>query len=259
MHQHERRSQRPGHRLLHAVLILLACAVPSWAAVAQNGLCNAQSTACTFTATATGSLKVVFAFNNAATIPTVPGTYTTIDSATVNSGGSRISYAVGCNISSSSGDTGSGTWTNATSVVGTSYSGTAGGTTADCNTTGVGAFTHGNAAGSTSMNYPALTLQNGSGSWVIGDAGGGAGSGTITCTPTGMTVRGTPPTNARVSDTNGTVASWSSTSCTVSSENWVTWLGEAKAPATTVPNSNGLLLRGLGSLFISPAQAMELH
>lgn len=216
------------------VLLLLLSAAAAGQTISRTGSCSAATTSCTFSATATGDLKIIFAFRSGSnTPPTLPAGWTTILTVQAGSGGTTASARIGCNKSSSGSDTGSGTWTNATDVVGASYAGTGVNATSDCNTTGIGGIGSNSAKTSTSLNYPTITMSRANGtSWVMGDSGGTATSGTITCAPSGMTsitTGGTGP-QARASDTNATVSSWSSTSCTVASETWVSAVVEVIVP-----------------------------
>lgn len=193
--------------------------------IARDGNCTAATTSCTFSATATGDLKIIFASrSNSTSPPSLPGggAWTTISSGATSSGGVPHSYRIGCNVSSSSGDTGSGTWTNASDVVGLSYSGTAVGTTANCNITGVGATSFNNAKASTTINYAALTMQDTSGgSWVAGFAGTNLADSGAPSGMTNVTTAGSGPA-ASASDTNATATAWPSTNVTQASGTWMT-------------------------------------
>ena len=202
-------------------LILLLWVNLGWAGISATGSCDstAGGTSCTFNLTNTGDLKIVIAsVSTVTTAPSLPAGWTSILTVSTASGGVTGSARVGCNISSSSSDTGTGTWTNATRVTGVSYSGTVGATTANCNTTGIGGTASNSAKTSTSENYPTITMTNGTGtSWVAGLAG--AASASSNCPPTGMSGRaGSQFAENLFNDTNGGVSSWSSTSCTVTSE-----------------------------------------
>jgi hypothetical protein len=221
-------------RLLFLILLCLGLEGVAQAAISRDGSCSG-TTSCTFSGTATNSLKIVWAFRNAsATAPSLPSGWTTITSFATGSSGS---IRIGCNVSSSGSDTGSGTWTNATNIGGISFSGTAVGTTGNCNTTGVNAngqdgkaecATVGNcsATTSTTASFRGITTSSGSGtSWVAAGLGGSAAS---VCTPTGMTAQSTT-SDVRVMDSNGTVTGWNTTTCTVSSETWMTYVVEVLA------------------------------
>lgn len=230
------------------ILGLLLCAIPSHAAIARDGHVTAATTSGTFTATATGDLKLVWAIASGVTAPTVPATFTSILTVgtTGGSGSSNITAVLACNVSSSSGDTSTGTFTGATELVGTSYSGTAVGTNANCNTTGVGTTVTNNLKASTTMSYLTMTLSNTSGSsWAAGFGGDHASP---TCNPTTMTnvtTAGTGP-EATANDTNTGASSWATATCTVTSSAWVTGVVEilASTPCTVCfdavgPSSSG--------------------
>jgi hypothetical protein len=183
--------------------------------IGEDGTCSVTSaTSCTFSATATNDLKIVIAYGSSTTTPTVPGTMTAVFSSTA----APHHFVVACNRSSSSGDTGSGTFTNAVAITGVSYSGAATGTTANCNTTGVGANAIDGASSST-FRYDALTLNHTDGtSWV---AGGGTAS-SAPGAPSGMTSR-VSNSIASMSDTNGVVSSWSQQTVTVGAAAWASY------------------------------------
>ena len=216
-------------RLILAVLI---CCTPAFAAISRNGSVGG-TTSGTFSGTATGSLKIVFAYRNASTTPpTLPAGWTTIFA---SAGGTTNSFRVGCNVSSSSGDTGTGTWTNASEIIGVSYAGTDANTTANCNTTGIGSLNAGTASNtavtSTTFNAPAITV-TGSTSWVV-NFGGSTAAGL--CTPSGMTLvttQGTGPEDI-VSDTNAGATSWPSTNCTITSGTWRSYVLQVIPAITT--------------------------
>lgn len=215
-------------RRLLALLVLLLLARPACAAIARTGS-GAGTTSFTFSATATNDLKVIFAYRSGSTTaPSLPAGWTTISTGSTATGGTTGSFRIGCNVSSSSSDTGSGTWTNATNIAGASYSGTAVNATGNCNISGIGTTGTSNAKTSTTASYGAITLQD-SNSWVIGFLGDSAAS---LCTPSGMT-NVTSSGDADISDTNANVASWSTTTCSVSSSTWMTALVEVLNPPGT--------------------------
>jgi hypothetical protein len=205
-------------RLFLFLTLLLSCS--SFGAIARTGTIVAAATSGTFSATATNDLKVIVAFRNGSTTPpTVPAGWTTIETGT----GATSSFVSACNVSSSSGDTTTGTWNNATSLAGASYSGTAVTTTANCHFDAVGAHTNGTGT-STSENYfgnfSSIRETNGT-SWVVGV---GMDKTNTNCTPTGMTSivnNGTGPA-IQWNDTNGGVSAWNNTTCTVTSSTWIT-------------------------------------
>ena len=214
-------------------------ASPLSAAISHTGSCANNSTSCTLSATATGDLKVVYAVNStAATIPTLASGWTLIES---KAGAGQVTMAeiTACQVASSSSDTGTGTWTNATLITGISYAGTNVGTTANCNTTGVGGHSFASANASTTMNYQTITM-SGTISWVNGSAAGSASS---TCVPSGMTQVTGSSSGITANDTNGIVSSWATTGCTVTSEKWIEETIEilGKPAAVTCALSTALL------------------
>jgi hypothetical protein len=215
--------------------IALLLSSPAWAAINHDGNCYNASTSCTLTATATGDLKIVIAVHaGQITPPTLPAGWTQIATvATPNSGAIRAA-TIGCNVSSSSGDTGTGTWTGATNIIAASYSGTGVGTTGNCNTTGIGAFATDQAQTSTTINFDAITLHVGSGSsWVIGAChSSGTACGTA---PTNMTIYKNGGTGLQVlNDTNAGVTAWTLQTLTVTSGTWLTFVGEILASSAGV-------------------------
>ena len=222
-------------RLLIFVLLLLP--MPLWSATAIDGTCGAATAQCTFDVTATGDEKIIFAYTNSATVPSLPVGWTSIDSGTYSTTGG---YQIGCNVSSSGSDTGSGLWTNASVVVGISFSGTAVGTTANCNTTGIGG--HGsNSGNSTSFNLPTITFTNAT-DWAAGFGGDG---GQALCAPSGMTSKITagPTIHGIAMDTEAPVSGWSSTSCTITSSTWMSYVLEVlNAPPPPASITTGVKL-----------------
>lgn len=217
------------------VLIICLClvgfSIKAAGAISRDGTCTAATTSCTFSATATNSLKLIFAYRSGSTTaPTLPAGWTTITTLATSATGTTGAMRIGCNYSSSSGDTGSGTWTNATSVTGISYSGTVVGTTATCNITGIGAISSNQAKASTTVNFAALVMHDShSNSWVTGFVG----SNVTACTPSGMTSQVTANSSTNIgNDTNATVSGWSSTNCTISSGTWITAVVEVMAPTS---------------------------
>lgn len=222
------------------LIVLLLCS-PLWASIARTGNCpGAAATSCTFSATATNDVKVVVAFRSGnVTPPTLPAGWTSIVTGT----GTTSSYRVGCNISSSSGDTGSGTWTNATDIAGASYSGAATSTTANCNSDAVIANSLGaNTGNSASENYTATSFRQSQTSldWSIGV---GMHKTSTNCTPTGMTsvTSGGGGPAVIFNDSNATATTWAGASCAVTSGVWLTQvleIGARTCSSTTIGSTN---------------------
>ncbi len=203
--------------------------------ISRTGSCSAAVTSCTFSATATGDLKIVFAYRSGSTTaPTLPAGWTSIATGSVGFFGTTGAFRIGCNVSASGADTATGAWTNASGVVGISYAGTAVDTTANCNTTGIGATATSSAQTSTTVTYPTITLDDSSGSsWVAGFMGDSTSSNT--CTPTGMT--SVTSTAERGSDTNAGVSSWpAGKTCSVTSSTWMSYVAEILAKTQTRQN-----------------------
>ena len=229
--------------ILRRLLLLLVIATsPVLASIARDGSCEANTTACTLSGTATGDIKVVIAVVVSGTPPSLPGSgWTNVTSATI---GGVLSYRVGCNVSSSSADTGTGTWTSASRVAATSYSGTAVGTTGNCNTTGIGGAAANGATSSTTLTCSGLTLNVTNGTSWVGCLMGSNGVFPGACAPTGMT--NVINNNAvQIADTNAGVSSWSAQTCSITSGNWSTYTLEIlSAAAATAHTQVGAFVPG---------------
>lgn len=169
----------------------------------------------TFASPVAGYIQLVFAFrdgsNTAPTVPT-PGTgnaWTTIGSA---SGANTCSSVAVWRYVASGSDTASGTFTNATSIIGVQYSGVhATSAIGDNSDTG---------ASSNSVNFNALSsmVDTSGSSWAVGFVGHRATDGTITTAPSGMTnvtSVSDATDQAAIHDTNAGVTSWSTTSASL--------------------------------------------
>jgi hypothetical protein len=207
---------------LFASILLLCLPARLDAAIARTGQCSATATSCTLSAVTSGDLVVIFAFRSGST--TAPSAdssgdaSTTITSTATAASGTVASFRTSCHKASSGADTTSGTYTNATAVVAIAFSGTAVGTTGNCNTTGIGGTSTTNAKTSTTASYNTVTMSwADSTSWVAGFLGG---TGSSTCTPSGMTSESAIGT-VRGSDSEGVLNSWATTTCAVSSETWM--------------------------------------
>lgn len=214
----------------YTLAILLLAALPSFGAIARTGSCAATATSCTLSAVSAGDLVVSFAYRSGSTTaPSADASNTTIATAATANGGTTGSLRISCRKASSGSDTSSGTYTNASAVTAIAYSGTAVNATADCNTTGVGGTSTNNAKTSTTASYDAITMQDTSGNaWVAGWLGASASS---HCVPTGMTAVASSGTGSS-KDTNAVASSWSTQTCTVSSETWMSYVTEIKTPQT---------------------------
>lgn len=174
--------------------------------VSYVGARGAAATTVTIPAHQIGDLILIFAYrdgsNTVPTVPTAGGTVPTwiqIGSSGGNTNSSRFHYAT-----ATATTTTSGTWTNATELICLVYR----------NATR-GASAGGSGAATTTVNYPALTLQRtDNSSWVVGVAGHRTAT-NVDLAPTGMTNRAFAGTEAAGHDSNGTRTSWTSTNVTV--------------------------------------------
>jgi hypothetical protein len=173
---------------------------------------------------AAGDLIIVGAFRDgSATPPTVPSSQNWLTRQ--STGSNTCSGVLVCKIAVSAAET-VGTFTNATSIVALVYRPAAG------EFLRLGASgTNGGA--STSVNYPAITLEDGDGSsWVGGIAGHRSTNTTVGSTaPTGMTNIGEvndATDELGFHDTNGGVSSWSSQNASVggTSSGWRSFVFE---------------------------------
>lgn len=168
----------------------------------------------TFSSPVAGYIQLVFAYrdgsNTAPTVPSAPtgNSWTTIGSA---SGGNTNSSVLVWRYVASGSDTSSGTFTNATSIIGVQYSG--------CHTTTAIGGDSDTGASSNSINFNTATFTDtGNTSWAVGFVGHRATDGTITTAPSGMsnvTSVSDATDQAAVHDTNGTVTGWSTTSASI--------------------------------------------
>jgi hypothetical protein len=175
-----------------------------------------------------GDLAIVLAYRDGSTTaPSLPSGWTNIISGGANTNSQRVGYRV-----LQAGDTGTGTWTNATSVVCLVYRG-------QHATTPIGASAQ-TGASSTTVTYPALTLEVTDGtSWVVGLAGHRSIDTALETPPTGMVNRANvvdSTDEASGHDTNGGVTSWSATSVSVggTSSGWRAATVEVRAAPTII-------------------------
>lgn len=155
-----------------------------------------------------GDLALVFAFRDGSTTaPSLPSGWTNIlTRGTTTSCSQRVGWR-----RLQTGDTSTGTWTNATSVVVVIY-----------RSSTSAAFVGGSAANgdtTNTANFPAVTFQRTDGtSWAVGFIGHRSTNTNIESPPTGMTNRSDvadATDEAAGHDTNGGVTGWSSTNQTI--------------------------------------------
>lgn len=187
-----------------------------------------------------GDLILIFAYRDGnATAPATPAasgtvpTWTLIGSGGANQNSSNFRYAV-----ATASTTTSGTWTNASELICLVYRGT--------KLVGTSA---GDGASSTTIAYPALSLNRTDGSsWVVGVAGHRSAT-NVEGAPSGMTNRAFTGTEAAGHDTNGTVSSWSQQTVSVSANGgWRSWTVELRdATATLLADTRSYALTGAGA------------
>jgi hypothetical protein len=201
------------------------------------------TTSATLPAFNAGDFAIVFAFNaGSTTAPTTPTGWTNI---LAPAGANTCSMKLGFRILQT-GDTTTGTWTNATLVVVHVYRGV----------TAIGGSASASGA-STTVSYPALTMQAAQGtSWVAGFAGHRSVDTALETPPTGMTNRSDVVNTAEGAghDTNGGVTSWSLQTVSVggTSSGWfgstVELIATSDTPANTLAQDNfNRLDGGLGT------------
>jgi hypothetical protein len=232
------------------LVALLLCAIPASAAVSRDGACGVIGTSCTLSGTATNSLKIVVAFSSTSTLPTLLSGWTNVatcvggqSSGCGGTTGTVRSLRIACNLASSSGDTGTGTWAGTTAIMGWSYSGTGIGTAGNCNTTGIGAVATDAAQSSATVNWDALTLNVGTGtSWVLGAALGSGGIPAVSGGMTSINSASGAPGGIRQADTNAGVSSWTLHTSSVTSGTWVSVTAEILAAGTGVKRLRGKVM-----------------
>jgi hypothetical protein len=182
-----------------------------------------------------GDIAVCFAFRDGSTTnPTIPAAFTNISN---TADGTSCSASIGWRRLVNT-DTTTGTWTNASRVCVQIYTG------CEPFITPVGGGA--TSAGTTNtQTFPTVTMTRSDGtSWVVGFIGHRSVDENIEVAPTGMTNRsdGVDATaEAAGHDTNGGVASWSSTNRTASgtASGWVSYVVELLAlPAQTPADVN---------------------
>jgi hypothetical protein len=189
------------------------------------GAQGAAATTVTIPTHQVGDLILLFAYrdgsNTAPTTPTAGGTVPTwnlIGSSGANTNSSNFRWAV-----ATATNTTSGTWTGATELICLVYRGASVGASASAGTN------------SSTITYPALTLQRTDGSsWVVGVAGHRTAT-NVELAPTGMTNRAFSGTEAAGHDTGGTVTSWSQQTVTVNAASGHrSWTVELKNTTVTL-------------------------
>lgn len=167
-----------------------------------------------------GDLILIFAYrdgnNTAPSTPAAGGTVPTwnlIGSSGGNTNSSNFRWA-----EATATNTTSGTWTNATELVCLVY-----------RSATIGASAGGSGNATTTVNYPALTLQRTDNtSWVVGVAGHRTAN-DVEQAPSGMTNRASTGSEAAGHDTNGTVTTWASTNVTVNASSaYRSWVVELR-------------------------------
>lgn len=193
--------------------------LPSFAlaAITHNAAAGCTgTTSCTIGVVLTNDLIVCFAFRDGSnTAPTVPGGQNWTTTTSGGTGANTCSSVLVYRLASSALDTATGTFTNATSIVCDAWSGVN-------TTTPVGGESDGGGTTTTlSFGTFAFTVGDGT-SWAVGFAGSRQSDGTITNAPSGMTNRQSvsdATDEAAIHDTNGGVASWSTTTVSIGGTN----------------------------------------
>lgn len=195
------------------------------------GAQGAAATTVTIPAHQVGDLILIFAYRDGSnTVPTAPTaggtvpTWTQIGSSGGNTNSSRFHYAT-----ATATNTTSGTWTNATELICLVYRGAS-----------IGASAGGSGAATTSIAYPALTLQRTDNtSWVVGVAGHRSAT-NVEVAPTGMTNRASSGTEAAGHDSNGTRTSWTQQTVTVNASNaYRSWTVELRDKTVVLTADKG--------------------
>lgn len=214
------------------ISLIFLFAIPASASVSRLGS-GTGTTSFTLSGILTSTtLQIGFAFRTNATAPATPAGWTAIPTGNATAGvvtGTSSSIKIACRISSTAA---SGTWTNATNVVGVAYGGVPSvSTSANCATflytlsaTGTDGLlecktsTNCTGASATSIVWRALANATGdSTAWYAGFVGGSAAS---FCAPTGASSVATTG-DVDLYDTNGTVSGFAGSTCTISSENYI--------------------------------------
>lgn len=199
--------------------------------VSYVGAQGAAATTVTIPAHQVGDLILIFAYRDGSnTVPTAPTaggtvpTWTQIGSSGGNTNSSRFHYAV-----ATATNTTSGTWTSATELICLVYRGAS-----------IGASAGGSGNATTSIAYPALTLQRTDNtSWVVGVAGHRSAT-NVEVAPTGMTNRASSGTEAAGHDSNGATTSWSQQTVTVNASSaYRSWTVELRDKTVVLTAQSG--------------------
>ena len=178
-----------------------------------------------------GDLILIFAYRDASnTAPSTPAaggtvpTWTLIGSDGANTNSTNFRYAV-----ATATNTTSGTWTNATDLICLVYRGAR-----------VGASAGTGANNTTTINYPALTLQRtDNSSWVVGVAGHKTAT-DVDLAPGTMVNRASAGSESAGHDTNATVTTWASTNVTVNASSaYRSWVVELRDKTYDLPVDKG--------------------
>lgn len=207
-------------------------------AISFIGAQGAAATTVTIPTHQIGDLILIFAYrdgsNTAPTTPAAGGTVPTwnlIGSSGGNTNSSNFRWA-----KATATTTTSGTWTNATELICLVY-----------RKASIGASVGGSGAATTTVNYPALTLNRTDGSsWVVGVAGHRTAN-NVDLAPGAMVNRASSGTEAAGHDTNGGVTTWASTNVTVNASSayrsWVVELEDTELEL--VSNTGAFTLSGV--------------
>lgn len=185
------------------------------------------TTSATVPAHQAGDLIIAYAFRDgSATPPSLPSGQNWSSPPTATRAGTSCSHRVAIKIATSSSET-TGTFTNATSVIVVVYRGAN-----KNNPIGVNGV---NSGASTSINFPAVTLQTQFGSsWVVGFCGHRSADVAIETAPANMsnvTTASDATDECAAHDTNAAVTAWSSQSASVggTSSGWTSHVLEIRA------------------------------
>lgn len=205
------------------------------------GAQGAAAATVTIPAHQVGDLILIFAYrdgsNTPPTTPTAGGTVPTWVS--IGSTGANTNSSSLFRFTATATTTTSGTWTGATELICVVYRGAT-----------VGASIGGSGAATTTVNYPALTLQRtGNSSWVAAFAGHRTAT-NVDLAPGTMVNRAFAGTEAAGHDSNGTRTTWASTNVTVNASSayrsWVVELRDKTVVLTANLGTRSIVGRAAG-------------